>query len=118
MKTPVSATGKEHWEEVIAHREDVFIEGIEIFKDYLVVEERKEGLSHLRIIRWNNKEEYYVEMGEEVYTAWISTNPEFDSLVLRYAYSSLTTPPSTIDFHMETREKTLLKQEEVVGGDF
>jgi oligopeptidase B len=118
MKTPMSRTGKEHWIEVIGHREDVFIEGIEIFQDYLVVEERKEGLSHLRVIPWEGGEEHYIDMGEEVYSAWISVNPEFDSKVLRYGYSSLTTPYSTLDYHLEGRKKTLLKQEEVVGGTF
>jgi oligopeptidase B len=118
MKTPVSLTGKEHWTEVIAHREDVFIEGIEIFQDYLVVEERKEGLSHLRVIPWVGGNEHYIDMGEEVYSAWISVNPEFDSRVLRYGYTSLTTPSSTIDYDLELRQKTLLKQEEVVGGTF
>jgi oligopeptidase B len=118
MKTPVSRTGKEHWIEVIGHREDVFIEGIEIFQDYMVVEERKEGLSHLRVIPWEGGEEHYIDMGEEVYSAWISVNPEFDSKVLRYGYSSLTTPYSTLDYHLEGRKKTLLKQEEVVGGTF
>jgi oligopeptidase B len=118
MKTPVTLTGKEHWTEVIAHREDVFLEGIEIFRDYLVVEERKEGLSHLRVIPWEGEEEHYIDMGEEVYSAGISVNPEFDSKVLRYGYTSLTTPSSTLDYNMENREKTLLKQEEVVGGTF
>ncbi len=118
MKTPVTKTGKEHWTEVIAHREDVLLEGIEIFKDYLVVEERKEGLSHLRVISWDSGNEHYIDMGEEVYNAWISVNPEFDSKVLRYGYTSLTTPVSTIDYHLDDKEKTLLKQEEVVGGKF
>jgi len=118
MKTPVNRTGKEYWTEVIAHREDVFLEGIEIFRDYLVVEERKEGLSHLRVIPWTGEDEHYIDMGEEVYSAWISVNPEFDSQVLRYGYSSLTTPVSTIDYDLETRKKVLLKQEEVVGGTF
>ena len=115
MKTPVSKGGKENWEEVIAHREDVFLEGIEIFSDYLVVNERKEGLNQLRVIRWKDGSEHYVEMGEEVYTAWISTNLDFDSKLLRYGYSSLTTPVTTYDYHLDTWEKTLLKQQEVVG---
>ena len=106
---------KENWEEVIAHREDVLLEGIEIFSDYLVVNERKEGLNQLRVIRWEDGLEHYVEMGEEVYTAWISTNVDFDSKLLRYAYSSLTTPVSTFDYHLDSREKILLKQQEVVG---
>jgi oligopeptidase B len=115
MKTHVSKGGKEYWEEVIAHREDVFLEGIEIFSDFLVVNERKEGLNQLRVIRWNDGSEHYVEMGEEVYTAWISTNLDFDSKMLRYGYSSLTTPVSTYDYNLDSKEKTLLKQQEVVG---
>ena len=115
MKTPVSMGKKENWEEVIAHRPDVLLEGIEIFSDYLVVNERKEGLNQLRVIRWEDGLEHYVEMGEEVYTAWISTNVDFDSKLLRYAYSSLTTPVSTFDYHLASREKILLKQQEVVG---
>ena len=115
MKTPVSKGAKENWQEVIAHREDVFLEGIEIFSDFLVLNERKEGLNQLRVIRWNDGSEHYLEMGEEVYTAWISTNVDFDSKLLRYGYSSLTTPVSTYDYHLESKEKTLLKQQEVVG---
>jgi len=115
MKTPVDRTGKEHWEEVIGHRDDVFLEGIELFNDYLVAEERKEGLIRLRVIRWDGGSEHYVDMGEEVYTAGISVNPEFETDLLRYSYSSLTTPVSTFDYHMGNREKTLLKQQEVLG---
>ena len=118
MRTPVGQTGREHWEEVIGHREDVFLEGIEIFKEYLVVEERKEGLVHLRVMPWSGEPEHYIEMGEEVYTAGVSVNPEFDSRQLRYVYSSLTTPRTTIDYHLENREKTILKQDEVLDEDF
>ncbi len=118
MKTPVDQTSKEHWQEVIAHREDVFLEGIEIFEDYLVVEERKDGLSQLRVLPWDKGAEHYIEMGEEVYTAWISINPDFDSKLLRFGYSSLTTPNTTFDYDLATREKELLKQEEVLGGSF
>lgn len=115
MKTHVSKAGKENWEEVIAHRKDVFLEGIEIFSDYLVVNERKEGLNQLRVIQWKDGSEHYVDMGEDVYTAWISTNVDFDSEYLRYGYSSLTTPSSTFDYKLDSKEKTLLKQQEVVG---
>ena len=115
MKTPVDQTAKEHWEEVIAHREDVFLERIQIFREYLVVAERREGLIHMRVIRWDDGSEHYLEMDEEVYTAWFSINLDFDSEVLRFGYSSMTTPVSTFDYHLEKREKTLLKQQEVVG---
>jgi oligopeptidase B len=118
MKTPVVKTGKENWEEVIAHREDVFLEGLEIFKDYLVLDERKEGLNLLRVMPWDGSEEHYIDMGEEVYSVGISVNPEFDSKLLRYRYSSLTTPNTVLDYDMEKREKTVLKQDEVLGGGF
>jgi oligopeptidase B len=118
MRTPVGATTREHWEEVIGHRGDVFLEGVEIFNEHLVLEERSEGLTRLRVIRWEDGSEHYVEMGEEVYTAYISTNPEFDTRWLRFSYSSLTTPHSTFDYEMESGEKKLMKRDEIPGGEF
>ena len=118
MKAPVDRPGKENWKEVIPHREDVLLEGMEIFRDYLVLEERKEGLIRMRVIPWDGSEEHYIDMGEEVYSASVSVNPEFDSPLLRYRYSSLTTPNTVIDYNMETLEKTVLKQDEVLGGTF
>lgn len=115
METPVAKTGKENWEELIPHRSDVLLENIEIFNKYLVVSERKEGLTNLRVIKWDDKSEYYVDFGEEVYEAYIGKNPEFDTEWLRYDYSSLTTPNSTYDYNMVTKEKVLKKQKEVVG---
>ena len=115
METPVGKTAKENWTEVIPHREDVLLDGFEIFKDYLVLMERKNGLIHLRIIKWEDKSEHYLDFGEETYVARIAFNPEIDTPLLRYWYSSLTTPSSTFDYHMKTRSKELLKQEEVVG---
>ncbi len=115
MKTPVDKTILENWEEVIPHRDSVMLEDIEIFKKYLVVSERKNGLTHLRVINWKTNQEYYVDFGEEVYTAGVSMNPEFDTDILRYGYTSLTTPVSTFDFNMNTKEQQLMKQQEVVG---
>jgi oligopeptidase B len=115
MKTPVDRTGKEHWQEVIAHRDDVFLEYIELFRDYLVVVEREEGLNKLRVISWKDGSEHYVDMGEEVYSAWVSVNMEIESEVLRFGYSSLTTPRSIFDYNLRSHEKTLMKQQEVVG---
>jgi oligopeptidase B len=115
METPVTATSKENWKEIIPHREDVLLTDLELFNDYMVVSERKEGLLNIRIIEWESGREHYLDFGEEVYVSQISTNPQFDTKLLRYAYSSLTTPNSTFDYHMESHEKTLLKQQEVVG---
>lgn len=115
METPVNKTSKENWKEVIPHRKDVLLEEFEIFGNFLVVNERKNGLPNLRIIRWDGKDDYELDFGEETYTANISVNPEVETDLLRYGYSSLTTPNSTFDYNMKTREKTLLKQQEVVG---
>ena len=116
MKTSVTSTAKEHWKEVIPHRPQVFLEGIEVFKDHLVVEERKDGLTHLRIIDQKTGDDHYLDFGEPAYVAYTSVNPEFDTELLRYGYSSLTTPNSTFDYDMRTREKILKKRQEVVGG--
>jgi len=115
MATPVNRTTKGNWKEVIPHRDDVLFQGFEIFEDFLVVNERKNGLPHLRIMRWDKKGEHYLDFGEETYSAYISYNPEFDTDVLRYGYTSMTTPRSIFDYNMNTKEKTLLKQQEVVG---
>ncbi|MDA3823372.1 MAG: S9 family peptidase [Bacteroidales bacterium] len=116
MKTPVTKTNIENWKEVIAHREDVMLEGIELFKEFMVVDERKEGLNQLRIISMKDNSEYYMDFWEEVYTAGVSYNPEFDTKTLRFSYASLTTPSSTFDYDMITKDKTLLKQQEVLGS--
>lgn len=116
METPVDKTTDFHWKEVIPHRDDVLLEDIEVFKDYLVVEERKNGLRQIRVINQNDKSEHYLDFGEAAYTAYTSINPEFDTELLRYGYTSLTTPNSTFNYNMRTHEKVLLKREEVLGG--
>ncbi|NBC83629.1 MAG: prolyl oligopeptidase family serine peptidase, partial [Bacteroidetes bacterium] len=116
METPEDKTGKENWKEVIPHRKDVFIESFQNFQHYLVLEERKNGQSHLRIIHTAQQKEHYVPFEEEAYTVWISINPEINTDLLRFNYTSLTTPISTFDYNMKTGEKTLLKQQEVLGG--
>ncbi len=115
METPVGKTEKRFWKEVIPHRQDVLMSGIEVFRNFLVIDERKDGLKQLRIIDQKSKKEHYLNFGEEVYSAWISVNPEYDTPLLRYSYTSMTTPFSTFDYNMETGEKVLLKQTEVLG---
>lgn len=115
MKTPVDKTEKENWLDVIPHREDVFLSDFEIFKNFLVINEKKNGLTEIRIINNKDNSEYYLDFGEEVYSAGISVNMDFDSELLRYSYSSLTTPNSTYDYNMSSKEKILLKRMEVLG---
>ncbi|MDQ1165104.1 S9 family peptidase [Flavobacterium sp. SORGH_AS_0622] len=118
MKTPENKTGKKNWVDLIPHREDVLLEDIEIFKNYLVVEERSNGLNHIRIMPWNDEPDYYLPFGSETYNAYTTTNVDFDTDILRYSYQSLATPSSVIDFNMKTKRKEVLKEQEVLGGKF
>ena len=118
MKTPENATAKENWKDVISHRKDVLLEDIEIFRNYLVVEERSNGLNHIRIMPWNGEGEYYLPFGSETYSANTTTNVDFDTDILRYSYQSLATPSSVIDFNMKTKEKEIKKEQQVLGGKF
>lgn len=118
MKTPVDKPGKENWVDVIPHREDTLFEDFSIFKDYLVLEERNEGLNKIRIKRWDGTEDYYLPFEEETYSAGVYGNPEFDTEVIRYSYNSMTTPSSVIDFNMKDRSKEVKKEQEVLGGKF
>jgi oligopeptidase B len=116
MKTPVTKTSKQYWKEVIPHREDVLFQGFETFKDFLVVVERKGGLIQMRVRPWSGGEEHYLDFGEPAYLAYVSTNYEVDTPLLRYGYTSMTTPKSVYDYDMVTKEKILLKREEILGG--
>lgn len=118
VKTPVSATAKENWVEVIPHREDTLLEDIEIFEEFLVVEERCEGLNQINIKRWDGKDDYYLDFDSETYTAYTGINPDFDTIYLRYAFNALDTPASVISFNMVTKAKEVLKEAEVLGGKF
>ncbi|MBK5193744.1 MAG: S9 family peptidase [Flavobacteriaceae bacterium] len=118
MKSPVDHTGMENWIEVIPHREDYMLEDIDIFKKYLVVSERHNGLNKIKIILWGKNESYYLPFDNETYTAFTSINPDFDTDILRYNYNSLNTPTSVIDFNMATKESKVLKEQEVLGGKF
>jgi oligopeptidase B len=118
MKTPENATGKKNWKDLIPHREDVLLEDIEIFKNYLVVEERSNGLNHIRIMPWNGEPDYYLPFGSETYSAFTTTNIDFATDILRYSYQSLATPSSVIDFNMKTKTKEILKEQQVLGGKF
>jgi len=117
-KTSETQTEKEYWKDVIPHREAVLLEDIEIFKDFLVVSERENGLNHIHIKRWDGTDSYYLPFESETYTAYTTTNIDFDTTVLRYGYQSLTTPSSVIDFDMVTKTKTIQKEQEVLGGKF
>ena len=118
VKTPVDATSYDHWEDVLPHRDDVLIEGIEIFNDWLVIQERKDGLNHIRIKRWDGTSDEYIPFNDPAYTAYIGSNPDFNAGKLRYSYTSLTTPNSVLEYDFDTSDIATLKQQEVLGGTF
>ncbi|OYU67212.1 MAG: oligopeptidase B [Cytophagaceae bacterium BCCC1] len=105
-----------NWKTKIPHRPDVYLEGLEIFKNHLVLQERKEGLIQLRIIHQKTNEEHFLDFGEPTYDAYIGTNSEFDTEILRFGYNSMTTPNSTYDYDMANKTKILKKEQEVLGG--
>ena len=111
---------RENWENLQAHSESVFISNFELFERYLVVDERSEGLRRLRIQPWSEGKlegkPSYVRADEPAYTASLGTNPEQNSEVLRYLYTSMTTPQTTYDLNMRTGERTLMKRQPVLGG--
>lgn len=116
MEAPINKPGKENWTEIIPHREDILLERMEIFNNYLVIQERKNGLIEIRIINRKDNSEHYIQFEEETYVAYLTANYELDTAVLRFGYTSLTTPPSTFDYNMKESTKILLKQEEVLGN--
>ena len=118
VKTSVDTPYKENWVEVIPHRKEVLLEGFEIFKNYLVLEEREKGLLQLNIFDYKNKTSWYLPFNDPTYTAYIGLNLEFDTEILRYGYTSLTMPSSTYEYNMREKTVRLLKQQEVLGGKF
>jgi oligopeptidase B len=115
VKTPISQPGKENWIDVIGHRQEVLLEDFDLFSRYLVTQERTNGLTQIQIKPWDG-EGFSLKFNDETYTAWVSTNPEFDTDILRFGYNSLVTPSSVFDYDLVSHEKVLLKQQEVVGG--
>lgn len=118
MKTSVHQTSVAHWEDVIPHRKETLLEDFSIFSDYLVLEERTNGLHKIRIKRWDDTKDYYLPFKEETYAVGVYGNPEFDTDIIRYSYNSFTSPSAVIDFNMTTRAKEIKKQQEVLGGKF
>ncbi len=116
MQTPDTKTAKANWTDKIAHRKDTLLEGIEIFKDYMVLSERANANTLMRVIDQKSGIHHYLNFGEAAYTIYSSINIDFDTDLLRYGYTSMTTPSSTYDYNMKTKERKLLKQQEVVGG--
>ena len=118
MKTPEGSTNKGNWKDIIPHRVDTLLEDIDIFENYLVVSERSNGLNQIKVSTWDGTQNYYLPFESETYTAYTTTNVEFNTDILRFSYNSLTTPTSIIDFNMKTQTSQLMKEQPVLGGTF
>jgi len=118
MRVSETATEQENWQEFIPHRKEVLLEDVDIFKEYYVLSERFQGLNTLRIVRWDGKEDYYLPLQTETYVAGASTNLDFDTTKFRYFYNAMTAPYSILEYDFVTKEQTVLKEQEVLGGQF
>jgi len=116
LEAPLDNTSKDAWKEVVAHRDDALLEDIEVFKDYFVVTLVEDGLKQVEINERTTGETYRIAFGEDVYTAYSDDNYEFDTAWFRYTYESMTTPESTYDFNMASKEHKLIKERAVLGG--
>ena len=116
MRAPVTRASREHWREVIPHRPGVFLEGFDLFRNHLVVTERAKGLTRIQVRPWSGEDAHYLAFEEPAYLVHPTDNHQFDTRLLRFTYTSLTTPNSVYDYDMTTRERVLLKRDEVLGG--
>ena len=116
MRTPLDATAEKNWVDVVPHDETVLLEDFELFDDWLVLSERREGLTQIRLRREGEGAWRSLDFGEQAYVAWLGANNEMGSGTLRFVYQSMTTPQSIYDYDMATGAKTLMKEQEVLGG--
>ena len=116
IKTPVASPSKQNWQTVIPHRDDVMLSNVSAFADYLAIYERKAGLPTARVQKLSTGEENYITFPEPTYAIWEGNNPEFNTTTLRFSYTSLITPGSVFDYNMETNQRELKKETEVLGG--
>lgn len=116
MECPFNNTEATNWKEIIPNRSDVLLQGVEEFKDFIVINERKNGLASMRVRNTKDNSEHYINFGEPTYTADFGLNPEYNSKTFRFEYTSLTTPNSTFDYNMTSKDKKLMKEQIVLGG--
>ena len=115
VETPDTSPGREHWKDLVPHRPGVTLSGIDVFSDHIVLFERADGVRRIRVRRLSDGDDHVIEQPEEVSTS-SGGSAEFDTTLLRYTYTSMVTPSTVFDYDMDTRERTLLKQQPVLGG--
>jgi len=115
MTCGLDKTTKENWADLVPYNKDIYTEGLDIFKDFMVISERTGGITKLKIKPWDGKDEHYIEFDEASYNVYTTVNPDFDTDLLRMDYTSLATPTTTYDYNVKTKKLELLKQQEVIG---
>lgn len=118
VQTPVNATTKDNWTDVIPHRDDILLQSFVLFNNHLVLQERVNGLRAIRVKSWDGKDDHYIKFNDPAYVSYPTTNLSFDTNILRYGYTSLTTPNSTFEYDMNTKKQVLLKEQEVLDDEF
>jgi oligopeptidase B len=116
VRTPVGKPSQENWKQVVAHRKSVMLENVDVFKNFMVLQERDQGLQKLRVWDFASGDSHYIDFDEKVYSATSNANPEFDTKLYRFAYTSLVTPASIFDYDVNSRKRELKKQTPVLGG--
>jgi oligopeptidase B len=118
VTAPITAAEKENWSDLIAHREDVLLEDIDIFEQFLVISDRFNGLNRIRIKSWDDTIDYFIPFDNETYTAYTSANFQYESTKLRFTYNPMTAPPSVVEYDMENREWITLKTQPIEDPTF
>jgi len=116
VEAPIDNSSADNWKDVISHRHEIFLENVDYFKDFFALHETKGGLANIRIIRWADHSEHQIEFDEPAYSAQIGENPAFETELLRYSYTSMTTPRSIYDFNSVSKERTLMKEQPILGN--
>lgn len=116
METPLNKTRVENWKTFIPHRKNVLLEEIEVFKNYFVIDEKSNGLSQLVVIDRKTGKKENIKFDEPAYTIYSSANPEYNTDNFRFGYTSMITPTAQYEQNLKTKKRTLLKQQEVLGG--
>ena len=116
MKCPLHSTNSRFWKQIIPNRKDILLEDIEVFDKFIILNERQKGLTQFRVLNLEKSSEYLIDMEEESYTAYISTNFEFSTSIFRFGFSSLKTPTTIYDFNLDSKDKEIKKQTKVIGG--
>ena len=124
IKTAISNPSKSNWIDIIPHRDNVLVDDLELFTNFMVIEERENGLINIRVKSYDGKEDYYLNQNSnlnfqnDTYSASLGYNPEFNTDEIRINYSSLTIPSTVLKYNIQNKQEEILKQQEVLGGNF